>query len=311
MIQDTQPLDAFSTRATLYRASLPEKPIVLRAVARLGCWVLLCVWVPGVAAQHGRGEPAQVVWRANLIETNRLEWRGIRRNAGVATAADLSATVLYRGMSASAGLWTSAELESTRSEPRPDLRSGGAGPTQWSLWGQVGYRRGPLSLAAGVIHDRFVRPGDDPSTAEGYVTGRLQAGRWSGSLSLYESLDGVSGASLEPSVTFHHFANPFSGPAVTWSSTLRAGVQLGERDPDAGALVPGPEETGLTHLVAESRLRAAIPVSRSAAILLATGPQLRFNRDPATRRGRDGSEADVRFWWVAQAGVSFPVRARE
>jgi hypothetical protein len=280
-------------------------------VGPLGCWVLLCVSAQGAAAQWGRAPGPELVWRTNLIETNRLEWRGIRRNARLVTAADLSATLLHRGMSASAGLWTSIEPASTRNEPRPDLRAGGAGPTQWSFWGQLGYRRGPLSLAAGVVHDAFVRPGDDPSTTDGYITGRLQAGRWSGSLSLYESLAGVGGGYAEPSVTFHHFVNPFAGPAVTWSSTLRAGVQLGERDPEAGALVPGPEETGLTHVVAETRLYTAIPVARSAAILLATGPQLRFNRDPATKRGRDGSSADVRFWWFAQAGVSLPVRRRE
>jgi hypothetical protein len=168
-----------------------------------------------------------------------------------------------------------------------------------------------LVLTVGVIRDWYVRPDDDPATTEAYAAGRLQAGRWSGSLALWESLDGVEGTYLEPAVSFHHLANPFAGPAFEWTSTLQAGFQLGRRNPSAGAAVPGAEGTGFTHAILDTQVRAAFHLVRGVTLVATTGPQLRFNRDPAVKRGRDGSEADVRFWWPLQAGLSYPVSRRQ
>jgi hypothetical protein len=244
----------------------------------------------GVVFGALRPEPSaaqDVTARVDLFETTRLDWRGIRRNAHWATQADAWLVAGTRGWSFGAGAWTSLELSSTLDEPRPDLRAGPPGPTQWSLWGQLGYRRQHLVLTAGVIRDWYVRPDNDPATTEAYVAGRLQAGRWSGSLALWESLDGVEGAYLEPAVSFHHLANPFAGPAV-----------------------PGAEGTGFSHAILDSHVRAAFHLVRDVTLVAMTGPQLRFNRDSAVKRGRDGAEADVRFWWPLQAGVSFPIPRR-
>ena len=276
-------------------------------------WLILATAVPaaGVAAQYSEPHRLTATGRLDLYATTRLDWRGVRRNAHPATQADATAVAAYRVVNASVGAWTSMELEETADEPRPDLRAGAAGPTQRTLWGQLGYRKGDLSLALGAVRDWYTRGGDDPATVEAYAVVRLQAGRWSGAISLWESLDGIEGTYLESAVVFHHFVNPFAGPAVTWASGMRAGIQVGERNPDAGPSVPGPEGTGLTHVVLDSRIRATIHLGSGLALVAVTGPELRINRDPATRRGRDGSEADVRLWWPVQAGVSWPLRGRE
>lgn len=263
------------------------------------------------AAQHHAVERVAAAGRLDLFGSTLLEWRGIRRNAHPAIQADATGTLAYRGLIAAAGWWTSLELAGTADEPRPDLRAGAAGPTQASLWVQAGYRRGGLALTAGAIRDWFVRPAGDPATSEAFAAVRYQAGRWSGSLAYWESLSGVRGAYFEPAVAFHHIVNPFAGPAASWTSGLRGGFQLRERDPAAGVSVPGAVGTGLTHVIIDSRLRATIYLGSGLGLVAATGPELHFNRDPATRRDRDGAEAGVRFWWPVQAGLSWPLPRRE
>lgn len=283
------------------------------SAAATSFWLILGTAVPhaGVAAQYPESQRLTATGRLDLYATTRLDWRGVRRNAHLATQADAMAVAAYRVVNASVGAWTSMELEENAGEPRADLRAGAAGPTQRTLWGQLGYRKGDLSLALGAVRDWYTRAGDDPATVEAYAVVRLQAGRWSGAISVWESVDGIEGTYLEPALVFHHFVNPFAGPAVTWASGLRGGIQIGERNPDAGPSVPGPEGNGLTHVVLDSRIRATVYLGSGLALVAATGPELRINRDPATRRGRDGSEAGVRLWWPAQAGVSWPLRGRE
>lgn len=277
---------------------------------RTSCWLMLSLAVPRtITAVQSPGLTA--TGRIDLFESTRLEWRGIRRNARPVTEADAMAVAVYHSVNASVGIWTSLELEQTADEPRADLRAGPAGPTQRSLWGQLGYRKGGLSLTVGAIRDWFTRAGDDPATTEAFAAARLQAGRWSGSVSIWESLDGVEGAYLETALGFHHFVNPFTGPAVSWASGLRAGFQLSDRNPEPGLSVPGAEGTGFSHLILDSKVRATIDIGASLALVAATGPELRVNRDPATRRGRDGSEADVRVWWPVQAGFSWPLPRRQ
>lgn len=263
---------------------------------------------PGAAVQTRAVEPLAGAARVDLFGSTLLEWRGIRRNARSVVQADATATAGYQGLTATVGGWTALELTGTGDEPRPDLRVGGAGPAQWSLWAQVGWHRPGVAVTLGAIRDWYVRPSADPSTAEAFAAVRAQAGRWSGSVSLYESLDGVHGAYLEPAITFHHFLNPFTGPALSWSTGVRGGFQLGSRNPEAGPAVPGAEGTGFTHLIVDSRLRVTIDVAWQLAVLVATGPELHFNRDPATKRGRDNFQADVRLWWPLQAGLSWPLR---
>ncbi len=297
-------------RVLVTAGSRRRRPLLSTRAAAL--WLILgAVPGSGAVAQYPRPDRLTATGRLDLYATTRLEWRGVRRNAHPAAQADAMAVAGYRGVNASVGAWTSMELEETAGEPRSDLRAGAAGPTQRTLWGQLGYRKAALSLALGAVRDWYTRAGDDPATVEAYAVARLQAGRWSGAISVWESLDGVEGTFLEPALVFHHFVNPFAGPAVTWASGMRGGIQIGERNPDAGPSVPGPEGTGLTHVVLDSRIRATVHLGSGLALVGATGPELRINRDPATRRGRDGSEADVRLWWPVQAGLSWPLRERE
>jgi hypothetical protein len=294
------------------RGSSPTVPRILRGEARAWTAVVLLLVSRGTpaAAQESGGRPARPVYRLDLYLTTHDQWRGIRRNAHPVVQSDGMAGVAWGRVSLSAGGWTSLELGDTRSEPRPDLRSGRAGFSQTTLWGQAAYRSGSVTLTAGAIHDRYRRVGPDPSTTEVYGSARYQRGRWTGALSLWHAVDGAHGSYLEPRLAFHHFANPFAGPAVDWTTSLSAGFQLGQRDPDAASL-PGPEDSGLTLIALGSAIRLAVNLAPRLALFARTGPELQISRDPAAKRGRNGGQADVRFWWPAQLGLSWPVEKRE
>lgn len=241
--------------------------------------------------------------------TTRDLWRGIRRNAYPVTQMDGVLGVALGAVSLSGGVWASVEMGDTRHELRPDLRADDRAPSQWTVWGQVAARRARLAVAAGILQDSYVRTRPDPTVTELYATARLDAGRWMPSFSLWHAVDGADGDYLEPAIAFHHVVNPFAGPAAAWTSTLRAGIQVGHREPDGGAAVPGPTGVGLTHIALSTTFRLTASLRHDFGFALSFGPEVQVNRDPATKAHRDGSDAgDVRVWLPVQIGISWPFR---
>jgi hypothetical protein len=286
----------------------------LRTRGTVAVWAvlgLLSAASPG-AIHPQVGRPVAITGRFDVGVLTRDRWRGIRRNAHPVTHIDGMAGVLLGDVSVSAGVWASVEPGSTSGELLPDLRAGEWGTSQWSLWTQLAYRRGPLLLAGGVLRDEYVRPADNPAVTEVYGSARFQAGRWSPSVSLWHAVDGAEGAYLEPAIAFHHFVNPFTGPAISWITAIRAGVQLSERNPEAGNLVPGPAETGLTHVALGTGVRVALNIGWELALVLGAGVEAQINVDPATKRHRDGTDAgDFRLWAPLHVGISLPLRRPE
>lgn len=276
--------------------------------------LLVALAPPGSRAfgQFARPEGLTATFRLDVFGTTRHQWRGIRRNVHPVTQVTIVGAAIVQGVSLSAGAWGNFELGSTAQEVRPDLRVGGAGASQWSGWGQLGYRTGQLTAAAGVLRDWYVRPGVDPKVTEAYTTIRLQQGRWAPAVSAWQALEGAEGTYVEPSITFYHFANPFTGLGISWATALRGGFQLWQRRPDAGPTVPGPSGSGLTHIGVGSTVRVLFNVKSQLALLAATGPELQFSRDAAAKRGRDGEPgAGLQFWWPLQVGLSWPLRRPE
>ncbi len=249
--------------------------------------------------------------RADLFATSRDMWRGIRRNAQPAIQADAMGGVFYRGVSLTAGGWGSLVAGDTRREARPELRVGTWDWSEFSLWGQVAYRTPAITASVGVMRNTYVGSGLNPEVTEAYGTVRLQRGRWSSQASVWAALDGAEGAYIEPSVSFHHFVNPFAGPAIDWTTTLYAGLQAGLRRPAGGAAVPGAEGEGLTHVGLGSAIRGAFSLGEGFAVVARLEALLQVNRDAATQRGRDGNEADFRFTCPLQLGFSWPSRRSE
>lgn len=271
-------------------------------------FLALSLSAEAVMAQAVAHRPEWLVRRADVYLATRERWRGIRRNAHPLLQSDLLVGLALGGLSLSGGGWAAVESGDTRAEPRPDLRAGSLGFSTASVWGQVAGGTGGLTLATGIIRDWYRRVGDDPAVTEVYLTGRFQRGRWTPSVSLWHAVTGAHGAYLEPAVAFHHFINPFAGPVLSWTSTLRAGFQLGERNPDGGAGVPGPEQTGFTHAGLGSSIRAAIPLGSDLSLLASLGGELQWSEDPATRRRRDGdTAARLALWWPFQVGLSYPL----
>lgn len=267
---------------------------------------------PDAVAQALPEKPAWLVRRANVYIVTRERWRGIRRNAYPLLQGDVVAGLKLGRLSLTAGGYGAVELGDTRDEPRPDLRAGTLGFSTATVWGQLAATSGGLTVSAGAIRDWYRRVGDDPVVSEIYTTARWQRGRWTSSVSYWHVVKGADGAYLEPAVAFHHFINPFTGPVVAWSTTLLAGFQIDQRDPGGGPAVPGPEDTGLTHVMLASTVRAAVPMFANFSLLLDLGPHLQWGIDPAARRRRDGSEAaQLALWWPLQIGVSYPLRRPE
>jgi hypothetical protein len=254
----------------------------------------------------------EVIGRADAYSTPLDRWRGIRRNAHPVFDADGMLGLRRASVLAAAGVWGSFDFGDTSAEPRPDLQFDSPGLIQLSLWGSLAHRTGPLVASAGIIRDWYLRPTQRAGVTEAFARARLQRGRWMSSLSIWNVIDGASGTYLEPLVSFYHFVNPFTGPAITWTTSLRAGLQLGERHPDAGAAVPGPEGTGLTHVALGTKTDWRFNLGWQAALVMTVGAELQLSRDPAARRQRDGTEGGVAsLWFPIQIGVSCPLRRPE
>ena len=264
---------------------------------------------PPLQAQATPEQPAWLLRRADVYFATRERWRGIRRNAHPILQGDALTGVRLGRFTASAGGYAAVELGNTKFEPRPDLRTGTLGFSTASVWGQVAFATRRWTVSGGAIRERYRRVGPDPAVWEVYGNVRYQQGRWAFSTAYWQAVDGAEGSYVEPAVTFYHFVNPFAGPIITWSTSLAGGIQLAERNPDAGAVVPGPEETGLTHVVLSSVIRTAVPLFAGSALLVELGPYLQWSVDSAARRRRDGSRAaPLSVWMPLRAGISYPLR---
>jgi hypothetical protein len=260
-------------------------------------------------AQGVDPQPLLIVGRADLYSTTLDRWRGIRRSVHPVIQLDAMAGLRTSGLSATGGVWTSLEPGDTRDQARPDLR---AGPTRFNMssaWVQLGGRSGPLIVTAGAVRDWFARPDGSRAVSELYGSARLQVGRWAVSGSAWQAVSGADGLYLEPAIAVYHFVNPFTGPALSWTTTLRAGFQVDERDPSGGVVVPGPRETGLTHVALGTSIRAAFNVGGPLVLAVVATPEVQANRDPSTKLRKDGTSTGwLRFWLPFQLGLSLPLR---
>jgi hypothetical protein len=263
-------------------------------------------------AQEIAGHRASLLYRVDLYAATRERWRGIRRNATPVAEVDGLVGAQWRGLSVTAGAWAMLEIGGTGDEVLPELHAGDRVPSQWTGWVQGALRYRQLTLTTGVTRDWYVRGGRDPRVTEVFATARAQVGRWMPSIAFWQAVDGAGGGYLEPALSVGHFVNPFTGPAASWITTVRGGFQIGHRDPEGGASVPGPEGTGLTHVAVGTQVRLAFNITRQVVLVASTGPEVQINRDPATKRHRDGSSAgSLRVWWPLQAGFSWPLRRPE
>jgi hypothetical protein len=268
---------------------------------------LLALSVPPASAQAARTTP---IIRADLMAGTRDLRRGIRNNAHMVGELDAVLGLQRGSVSLTAGAWSQFEANGTSGEPRPDLRAGPAGLTDWSTWLQLAHRTRRFTISGGVIRDFYRRVGGDPAVTELYGTTRLQIGRWATGLSAWQATAGADGLYFEPTIAFHHIANPFVGPGIIWTSTLRAGFQVGPRRPDGGAKVPGPFGTGLTAIGLNSSIRPEFGLG-PVALVMVLGFEAQINRDDATRLRRDGTRRGwFRIWAPLQLGLSYPARRR-
>jgi hypothetical protein len=299
---------------------------VSRYLTVLLAWAPLALRSEYVSAQTARS--LGVVGRVDAFVLTRDIQRGIRTNATVPGELDAIVGVRRGGVTVTAGGWTTFEAQSTADEPRADLRAGPAGLTDGSAWLQftANVTRDPamagdgldpgaeqdqrpvrMVLSAGAIRNWYRRVGSDPAVTELYATGRLNAGSWMPSLSAWQAVGGADGLYLEPALSRHLWGNPFTGPDMLAQATVKAGFQIGRRDPEGGAKVPGPLGTGLTHVALAASLREAFWIVGSLSLVSVVGAEVQYSRDPAARMRRNGTIGHrVRAWFPLQVGVSYP-----
>jgi hypothetical protein len=276
-----------------------------RCGRRTAAQLLLLLAAPVAAGAQAPPPPARAALiRADVFVSSRYHWRGIRRSDAPVLHADAAGGVRLGQFSLTAGGWTGLELREADGQGHSDLRPGHWGLAEWDVWGQAAARLGPAILALGVLRSTYLRQSDHPAATEVYGSGRMHFNRFAASLGVWHGVRGAQGTYVEPSIAFHHFINPFSGPAVSWTTTAAAGVQIGRRSPVPGT--PGATGTGLTHAALTSVVRLAVNVG-PAAVVFAMSPVIQVSRDPATY----GNGSDIRFWWPFQAGISWPLRRPE
>ena len=276
-----------------------------RRLACVGALALCAIAASTAGYAQAPPPPARsALLRADVFVSSRHHWRGIRRSDAPVLHADAAGGLRLGRFSLTAGGWTGLELQEADGRRHSDLRSGHWGLAEWDGWGQGAARLGPAILAMGVLRSTYLRQPEHPSVTEVYGWGQIHFNRLAVSLGVWHAVRGAEGTYVEPSIAFHHFINPFSGPAISWTTTATAGVQAGRRHPAPG--IPGATGTGLTHAALTSAVRLAVNVG-PAALVFAMSPVIQVSRDPATY----GNESDIRFWWPFQAGISWPLRRPE
>jgi hypothetical protein len=284
----------------------------------------------GLPAQTIPGRSRPILFgRIDAFATTREIQRGIRRNADPVGELDAIIGVQRGRVALTVGSWGMFEPGDTRDEPRADLRAGTAGLSNASGWVQLTARlgrtfqepadtvdpgagrdrsAGRVVVAGGIVRQWYRRVGGDPAVTEVYGTARLDAGSWMPALAAWQAVRGAEGLYLEPSLSYLLRGSPFTRLDFLAMATVRAGVQIGSRDPDGGPKVPGPEGTGLTHLAAGVSLRESFWLRHPVALVLATRLEGQINRDPATKLRRDGtSKGWFRLWFPIQLGLSVPL----
>lgn len=265
--------------------------------------LLFLTAVAAPAAAHGQLiDAGPLVWRADLTGLTQYYWRGIRMNDRFALQPDAVLGYAHDGYSVSAGGRASgdAELDDFFDEYFDEVNA----------WGQLAVQRGGVTAAVGIMRFWY-RPSPPVSahTTETYGWLRWQIGRWAPAVQAWTGVQGVHGSYVEPSLTRNHIANPFAGPGISLSSRVRAGFQLGDRDPDS-PLIPGPTRTGLTFVELAMTLRVALDLG-PVTLVSSIGPAFRVNRDPATRVQPGGSTDKVHISLPFQLGFALPGRNRQ
>ena len=256
----------------------------------------------------GQSSSLELVGRADAFLTSGYYWRGIRRSAGPLFQLDGAGGMALGEVAVTGGIWMTLDPRPAGPERFSDLAPGVDALSEYDAWGQLSWQTRRVTLAGGVLRSQFARLGKDPRVTELFGQARLQVGRVSAALSGWGAVEGANGLYLEPAATFYHLVWPFAGPAVTWATTLRGGIQAGHRQEILSPPVPGPEGTGLTHVSLSSAVRIGIPV-KQLAIVLSVAPELQYRRDAAVRRRPDGLPGKrLKFWLPTQLGVSFPLR---
>lgn len=271
-------------------------------ISRSTAVTLLAVLTAPAAAQGQLQDAGPLVWRADLTGLTQYYWRGIRRNDRFALQPDLALGYAHDGYSVTAGGRASgdSELEGFFDEYFEEV----------SGWGQVAAQRGGVTAALGVLRTWYRPPSFAAVHAtEAYGWFRWQMERWAPAVQVWTAVQGVHGSYVEPSITRYHVANPFAGPGAALSSRLRAGFQLGDRDPDS-PLTPGPTGTGLTFVELSTTLRVALDLG-PVTLVTSIGPALRLNHDPATKLQPDGSSDKVHLSFPFQVGFALPGRRRQ
>ncbi len=256
---------------------------------------------PGTA-QGQREDAGPFVWRADLTGLTRYYWRGIRMNDHFALQPDAALGYARNGFSATIGARASGdgELDDFIDEYFTELNA----------WGQVAVRRGGVTASLGAMRFWYRVPsGPTVHTTEAYGWIRWQSGRWAPAVQLWTAVQGAHGSYIEPSLTRYHIANPFAGPGASLSTRLRAGVQLGDRDPDS-PLIPGPVGNGLIFVELATTLRVALDMG-PITLVSSVGPALRINRDPTAKLQPDGSSDKVQLVVPFQVGFALPGRRRQ
>lgn len=303
----------------------------MKLIVRLLCFLLLGPSLTPHATLWPQSPPPPIVpvGRIDAFVTTRDLQRGIRNNAYVLGELDAILGLQRGGLSLTAGAWSAFEPHDTDDERRPDLRAGSAGLSDWSAWLQLtsrigravrdpgdsldpgagrDLRAGRLILSGGAMREWHRRVGSDPAVTEVYGTARVNAGRWTPTISAWQAVSGAKGLYLEPSLRLHLLGSPFSGPDFLVTTTLKAGFQIGSRDPDGGAKVAGPVGTGFTHLSVGLSLREGFWLFRSVTLVSVTAVEAQFNRDPATKLRRNGTHTGwFRLWAPIQLGLSYPL----
>lgn len=262
-----------------------------------------------LAAQSPAPDPFKVVGRADAFMTSGYHWRGIRRSSGPLFQLDGAGGFALGPVAATAGIWLTLDPRRATATHHSDLAAGEKGLSEWDIWGQLSWQTQRVTLAGGVLRSQFRRPNRDPRVTELFGQTRLQSGRWSVSLSGWRAVAGADGLYLEPAAGFHHLVWPFAGPAITWATTLRAGIQAGHRQESLPQPVPGATGTGLTHITASTAARLGIHVANVVAIVGQLSAEVQYRRDAAVRRRPDGSRGKpLKIWLPIQVGLSVPLR---
>jgi hypothetical protein len=276
------------------------RPRFPSGVGRIALWGIVSALAPATAQVASRTRPEPTI-RFDAVTATSYFWRGIGRSGFPVLQLNAAGGLVWGPVSVTGGIWGSYD--------RSGLADREAAWSERDLWVQAAVHTGHLTLAGGAQNSDYRRVDDDADATELFGLARWQRDRWAYSVSAWHAIDGTTGTYLEPAITFYHFVNPLTGPAVSLATSLRAGVQVGHRDGTLEGRVPGAEGTGLTHLALSPEAVAAFNLPGRLGLMATISLELAWRRDPATRVRADGS---LGSWFGVRAplqvGVRWPYR---